>query len=126
MTPAEYVIEKPIFPEGFPKEKQDAWHKTYADTVEEGKAESPESTLHHQKARVEANRHLRVPTPKSYQDAKRLEKWMVLASVEREGEVRVVTIDGKKHAFAIQTKPAAAAAAPAANTGTPGGAAQTK
>jgi len=97
----EYIIEKPTFPAGFPKEKQDAWHKTYAEALEEAKSESPESTLHHQKARTEANRHMRVPTPKSYQEAKRMEKWMVLKSEERDGELKVVTIDGKKHIFEI-------------------------
>ena len=113
---AERITEKPSFPANYPEDKKAQWHRTFEEAVEAAKVDAPEGSFHHQTARREANRHFRVPLPKSYTDAMKLEPWQVLerktvpaervAALGHEpsgsGEhLIVVTIDGKKHFFAV-------------------------
>lgn len=115
MAPAGTIIEKPNFPEHFPEERKAQWHKTFTDALEQAKVDSPEGAFLHQTARREANRLLRVPVPKSYADAMKMERWQYLdrktigadrvtaLGYEPQGpgeHLALVTIDGKKHFFA--------------------------
>lgn len=115
MAPAEHIVEKPNFPEHFPEERKQLWHKTFAEALEQAKVDSPEGSFQHQTARREANRLLRVPVPKSYAEAMKMERWQYLErktlgadrvtalGYETQGpgdHLVVVTIDGKKHFFA--------------------------
>src|SRR5579883_2424891 len=109
MASAEVIVEKPNFPEHFPDEKKELWHKSFNEALDQAKVDNPESGLHHQQARREANRLFRVPVPKSYAEAMKLERWQFLkretvsaekmtaegAEPEVPGEhLKVVTIDG--------------------------------
>ncbi|HLZ93366.1 MAG TPA: hypothetical protein VKQ28_16800 [Candidatus Acidoferrum sp.] len=116
MEKVEQGGEKQTFPEHFPPERQELWHKTYADAMEQSKVDAPEGAFHTQTAKREANRHLRVPVLKSYADAMKLERWQYkerktlgadrIAALGHDpqgpGEhLAVVTIDGKKYFFAV-------------------------
>jgi len=126
MAPAGTITEKPVFPAHFPEDKKEAWHKSFNEALEQAKVDNPEGAFQHQAARREANRLLRVPVPKSYADAMKLEKWQILkretVSAEKlasEGHdvdptagdhIKVVTIDGKKHVFQVPAGKRGAAA----------------
>lgn len=117
MAPAT-IIEKPSFPANFPEEKKAAWQKSFDEAMEQAQVDNA-GAFAHQTARKEANRHLRVPVPKSHADAMRLEEWQVLSRKEVSADkvaalgyepqgsgphVAVVTIDGKKYFFAKPEK----------------------
>src|SRR5438067_1344197 len=119
------IIEKPVFPAHFPEDRKEAWHKSFNEALEQAKVDNPEGGFQHQAARREANRLMRVPVPKSYADAVKMEKWQFLKRETVSAEalaaqghevdpgagphLKVVTIDGKKHIFQIPASLRAAA-----------------
>jgi len=92
----------PAAPAILPADLQNEWKKKYAAALEEAKADEPEDPQRQRLlARREANRMLRTPKCTSAADVKRLADWQVIFRGERDGALKVVTIDGKKYSFPV-------------------------
>jgi hypothetical protein len=99
---------KLVIPEAsklMPPAMQKKWKATYAEAFEEAKAsgQGAESDWH-QAARCEANRLLKVPVPKTYEDAMALPDWQCVLRKTEGGVLKLVTIDGRKYTFDVPKK----------------------
>lgn len=107
MAPETAVI--PAAPEILPENLQAQWKKTYAEALEQAKADEPEDPQRQRLlARREANRMLRTPKCSSAADLNRLADWQVIFRGERDGQLKAVTIDGKKYSFPVAARATAA------------------
>jgi hypothetical protein len=105
-------------PEGVKNRWRDEYRKAYTQSMQDTSGDEQASR---QTATKEANRVFRVSAPESHADAVKLAPWQVAHRSERDGNLHVVTIDGRKHKFAIPAQPAKPASDGAANGGTTGG-----
>jgi hypothetical protein len=104
--------EAPILP-GFSDEKRAEWQQSWIDAFSQAQVDHPgDETTQRAVATREANRILRVKEPKTYDDAMKLKDWQIVKRVEEGGNLKVVTIDGKKYVFSLPPARAAAAKAP--------------
>ena len=107
-------IEIPPAPSipGFTPEMQEQWRKSYVAAFEEfarrmprvGNLQRIDLVDQCKWALREANRMLTVPILGSYADAMELPAWQCLMRKERDGELLIVTTDGRKYRFAIPQK----------------------
>lgn len=90
-----------LLPEALKKK----WKAAYSGAYQEVSGDNSIDESHRvQAALKEANRVLRVPQPEGYDDAMALEDWQLMSRIEAAGEVRGVTIDGKKFRFKAPAK----------------------
>ena len=95
-------INIPEAPKCLPAKQQDEWKKSYEKAFRQALRDYPENdTQQRQFAMREANRLLSVPEPKSHEEASALPAHQVMLREEVEGELRIVTTDGKKYAFPV-------------------------
>src|SRR6266478_7554890 len=79
-------------PEGVRK----AWRETYVRAHKQSQLDSPnEPSVHAQRARRAANALLDVRKPASYEEAMELPAWQVVKRQVKEGNLVLVTIDGR-------------------------------
>ncbi len=98
-------VQTPAPPEILPAPLQAQWRKTYAEALEQAKADEPDDPARQKMlARREANRLLRTPKLTSYEDAAGLKDWQVISRVEADGVLKGVTFDGKKFRFPVPAK----------------------
>jgi len=98
--------------QGLPESKKREWRDSYARAFKQAQIDRPEDPLEQRAtATREANRIFRVGEVASYEQAMALPDWQVhingdgtRARFERNGELRLVTIDGRKFAFPIPRK----------------------
>ena len=108
---SDFVVPRP--PQHLPAEEQARWSKTYEAAHRDAETDHPgDAIAHKQHAMREANRLLRVPVLKSYEDAMSLKDWQVVLRKEQGGKLKVVTADGKGYVFDV--------AAPAPSSPPPG------
>ena len=108
MAPETVTI--PAAPAILPENLQVVWRKTYASAFEQAKADEPDDPARQrQLALREANRMLRTPNCTSAADLAKLAEWQVIFRGERDGQLKAVTMDGKKYSFPVQAGRAAAA-----------------
>lgn len=101
-------VEVPAAPSFLPPELKKKWEGAYADGLKQAQEDSPNDlATQKQAAAREANRLVRVPECKSAADVKALADWQVIRREEVGGQIKCVTIDGKKYAFDV-TAPAPA------------------
>ncbi len=110
----EEKINVPAVPElqGLPESKKQEWRDGYARAFKQAQVDHPEDPLEQRATAVrEANRIFRVGEVASYEQAMALPDWQVhingdgtRARFERNGELRLVTIDGGKFSFPIPRK----------------------
>jgi hypothetical protein len=99
----------PDAPSVLPPGLQAKWKDTYAKAHAEAVNDFPDDTIQQrQTALREANRMIRAPKLESFEDAKKLAKYLVHASEEKDGVLKLVTIDGKKYKFPVPTNAVAA------------------
>lgn len=101
---AEERIVIPTAPhfEGLPENIRARWRETYAKAFKQALIDSPNDVIaQRQAAEREANRIFRVDELLSYKDAMALENWKVLHRREVNGELKIVTIDGRKFSFPV-------------------------
>ncbi len=117
----ETKVAIPEAPAILPARMQAQWKKTYAEALDQAKADEPDDPQRQRMlARREANRMLRTPKLTSYEQAKSLEDWQVVFRGEADGVLKVVTFDGKKYRFPVPAKAATSkpVIVPAADPGT--------
>lgn len=110
--------EPPDFP-GFPDKRKLEWKQNWLKAFKQAQIDHPGDEITQRAvATREANRVFRVEEPTGYDDAMALEEWQFLLRAEKGGQLKLVTIDGKKYSFPI---PAAKAQAqkqqPGSNNG---------
>jgi len=99
------AVKIPEAPAGIPASVAKKWKETYVAALAEATNDFPNDAIQQkQTALREANRLLRVPEPRSHKDAMALEGWHVAHREEKDGHLRVVTIDGKKFRFPVPGK----------------------
>ncbi|HZU33719.1 MAG TPA: hypothetical protein VFB79_21575 [Candidatus Angelobacter sp.] len=102
---AEDKVQVPAAHAVLPEKLQKKWQKTWLDAYNaSSREENLDEAGRQQFATKEANRLLRVPAPKSHEEAMDLEDWQIAHKSEKGGKLRIVTIDGKKHTFDMPTK----------------------
>lgn len=100
-------MQIPKAPEILPANLQEAWRKAYASAFQQAKADEPDDPARQrQLALREANRMLRTPNVSNAAEAAKLADWQVIYRGERDGQLKVVTMDGKKYSFPV-ARPAA-------------------
>jgi hypothetical protein len=93
-------IKTPTAPKTLPPKLQSEWRKKYVEAFKQAQTDHPDNpVLQEQFALREANRMLRSPEVKSYEDAAALPDHHVISRKEEDGKLKVVTADGKKHVF---------------------------
>lgn len=106
------IPEVPPVP-GLPEQVKAAWRKAYADAFKRAQVDHKDDPLmQRQVALGEANRIFRLDAPVDYDDAMDLAPWQVIKREAREGELKVVTIDGQKFSFPVPAPKPAAVAGP--------------
>jgi hypothetical protein len=106
-------LQIPAPPSFLPEKEQAAWKKKYEEGFKQAQVDEPEDeAAQHRAALKEANRMLRVPEIESAAHVKSLPKHLFIKNEEKDGVLKVVTIDGKKYSFDVKVK-AAVPAAPA-------------
>ncbi len=100
-TDKEVII--PAAPSALPAGLQKKWAATYNSAFLQCKADDENASDGdcHQAARREANRLLKVEAPTSHKEAMALPDWHCHHREEKDGVLRVVTIDGKKYSFDV-------------------------
>jgi hypothetical protein len=118
-------IQVPDAPGLLPAGLQKKWRAAYAAAFKEAQNDFPEDAIQQrQTALREANRLLRVTPPTDYKSAMDLPDYLIHSSVDRDGkavssrqidekkgELKLVTIDGKKYRFPAPASAVKAAAA---------------
>src|SRR6266852_3375972 len=98
------VPEPPNLP-GLPESKRRDWRETYAKAFKQALIDHPADEIEQRATAMrEANRIFSVDEPANYKDAMALADWQVLYRAERDGHLKVVTIDAKKYSFPIPEK----------------------
>jgi hypothetical protein len=101
------VVKIPDAPAGIPPAVAKKWKEVYSQALIEAANDCPNDAIQQKQAALrEANRLLRVPEPKSHADAVALADWHVMHREEKDGHLRVVTIEGKKFKFPVPKKSA--------------------
>lgn len=115
MGKQELNFEVPAPPVLLPEDLQKRWREDYIAAMQENEGDqSMDGADRVQYAMRESNRVLRVTAPTSYAGAKRLADWQVLHTAVVNGQLAIVTIDGKKLHFDVPEGDRAAADAKAA------------
>jgi hypothetical protein len=79
-----------------PESVKKAWRETYLKAHRQSELDSPlQPGAHPQVARKAANALLQVNKPTSYEEAMDLPDWQVMKRQEKEGQLILVTIDGR-------------------------------
>ncbi len=109
-------ITTPMPPSRLPEKEKALWKKKYIEAFRQAKADNPDNDSEQQQfARREANRMLKPPEPSSYAEAMALPEHQLAimhdekgkpgpARYEKEGQLKVVTSDGKKYSFDVPEK----------------------
>jgi hypothetical protein len=96
------TITIPEAPALLPSSVKAEWRRAYASESQRlAGDDSLSDSDRRQGALREANRLLRVPEVESYQEAQRLAEWQVVHREVRDGQLKVVTIDGHKYSFPV-------------------------
>jgi len=99
--------QSPEAPASLPENLHAQWKKSYADALEQARADEPEDPQRQRLLALrEANRMLRTPKCTSAADLRRLADWQVIFRGERDGQLKVVTRDGKKYSFPVAVRQA--------------------
>jgi len=102
MSDEKVKIDVPEVPSVLPPAEQKKWVETYKAAFEEAQNDDPGDVVkQRQSALREANRLLRVEKITSADQAKALPKWKLVQCEEKDGVLKVVTIDGKKYSFGV-------------------------
>lgn len=100
MAPETTVVGTPAAPALLPVDLQSEWRKRYSAAYQEAAGDpSVDESSRKQAAHREANRLLRTPQITSYEQAMRLPAWQFIRRDEVGGQLKVVTIDGKKYSL---------------------------
>lgn len=118
-------VEVPAAPEILPDALKEKFAQAYVSAYKKAAQDGSQSDADRkQSAMREANRILEVEEPTSAEEAEKLPKWQVLRREVVGGQLKVVTIDGKKFSFPVKKAPPQGAASngPGTQGGAPAGA----
>jgi hypothetical protein len=92
----------PNAPSFLPPAKQAEWKKKYEEAFKQAQKDEPEDvSAQHRAAQREANRMLRVPEITSAEQAQGMDAHLFIKREEKDGVLKVVTIDGNKYSFKV-------------------------
>jgi len=99
-------ITIPAAPALLPPKEAKAWQRAYEEGYKRSQVDNNDApdSVHRQTALREANRMLRVPEPKSYEEAMALPDWQVVKREVEGAALKLVTSDGRKYVFPAPKK----------------------